>query len=242
MAVQVLEGRLGLRAIRVSAVRFQPERRKAARRAEAAGDPGPISAWRDDFNATFAGELPASDVDLLLGDMWIWGPQLCSARTGLNLHPALPTGPLGVMWFDAIWDLVAADAVESGVMIHRVTAAVDEGPVVAFARYNLRHGALAPLWAELPTGADRAELIDRERRLRRDSTHPLFVALRAAGLAREAPLVLETLRAMADGRFRLVDGEVLAPDGARLAMGVDLTPEVERVVRQGQNLAVGETH
>lgn len=217
--------------IRASAARFQPELRKAARAASAAGDEAPLWAWRDDYYASYRDRLPATDLDLLLGDMWIWGRRQCTERHGVNLHPALPTGPLGKMWFDVIWDLVAMDAAESGVMLHMVTPEVDEGPVVSTCRYSLRGPALDPLWALIPPGqVDRLALVDSQRRLKRESTHPLFHAIRAAGLARELPLMLETLRALGAGRLTLAGGLVRDAAGRELSGGLDLTDEVERGV------------
>lgn len=211
--------------LRASAVRFQPEIRQAAR---AAGDAATLDAWRDAFYAQEGSKLPPTDLDLLLGDMWIWGPAQCAARRGVNLHPSLPSGPLGKMWFDVVWDLIASQATESGVMLHRVTTAVDEGPVVSWCRYPLRSAALDPLWALLPQDpAERAALIARERALKRASTHPLFRALRAAGYARELPLILETVRAVGEGRLRLTAEGVEDRAGRALPGGLELSGAVE---------------
>lgn len=211
--------------LRASATRFRPETRQAAR---AAGDAATLDAWRDAFYAQEGSKLPPTDLDLLLGDMWIWGPAQCAARRGVNLHPSLPNGPLGKMWFDVVWDLIAAEATESGVMLHRVTTAVDEGPVVAWCRYPLRSPALDPLWALLPPDpAERAALIAQERALKRASAHPLFRALRAAGYARELPLILETVRAVGEGRLRLTAGGVEDAAGRALPGGLELSGAVE---------------
>ncbi len=211
--------------LRESAAGFEAARRKAAR---AADDQDALNAWRDAYYARVAPRLPQADLDLLLGDMWIWGPAECAARRGVNLHPSLPTGPLGKMWFDVVWDLVAVDAAESGVMLHRVTTAVDEGPVVAWCRYSLRGPELDPLWALLPADpAERADLIARERTVKRESAHPLFRALRAAGYARELPLILETVRAVGEGRLRLTAEGVEDDAGRALPGGLDLSAAVE---------------
>lgn len=215
----------GLPILRASAAGFRPEERRVAR---AAGDGAALDAWRDAFYAGLAPRLPAADLDLLLGAMWIWGPAQCAARRGVNLHPSLPSGPLGKMWFDVVWDLIASQATESGVMLHRVTTAVDEGPVVSWCRYPLRSAALDPLWALLPQDpAERAALIARERALKRASTHPLFRALRAAGYARELPLILETVRAVGEGRLRLTAEGVEDTAGRALPGGLELSGAVE---------------
>jgi hypothetical protein len=43
---------------------------------------------------------------------------------------------------------------------------------------------------------------------------------------RELPLVVESLRALADGRLRLENGQIFAGD-VRVVRGYDLTPEIE---------------
>jgi len=236
--------------VRTSAVRHDPAARKAARAAEAAGDGAPLAAWRDGYYAAHRDAWPATAIDFLLGDMWIWGPRQCAERRGVNLHPALPWGPLGKMWFDVVWDLVAAGPgtpaapAESGAMLHRVTVEVDEGPVVSFCRYAIATPDLAPLWAALPGGGDvdggsgaaaaRAAYIAAERAKKRETADPLFWAIRRRGVVREVPLMIETMRAIGAGRLRLVDaaggGGVVDGAGRAVAGGVDLTGEVDGVV------------
>lgn len=220
--------------LRVSAVRFRPAERKAARAAAEAGDEGPLWAWRDAWYATFRDELPPADLDLTLGDMWVWGGRQCAERRGVNLHPSLPDGPLGKIWYDVVWDLVAQQAELSGVMLHRVTPEVDRGPVVSWCAYSLRGPGLDELWAELPDCAEeRQALIESQRQLKRAADHPLFLALRAAGARREVPLMLATLAAVATGR--LVVTETLVEDAARrrLPGGIDLTDDVEALLAAG---------
>lgn len=232
-SVEAIETEFGIPVVRASAVRFRPEERRAARTAAAAGDEEPLWAWRDAFYASFRDRLPPTDLDLLLGDMWIWGRVQCAERRGLNLHPALPTGPLGKMWFEVIWDLVAAEADESGVMLHQVTPEVDRGPVATYCRYPLRGPELDPLWAQLPACLEeRLALINSQRLLKREASHPLFHALRRIGLAREMPLMLETVRAVAQQRLRLTPHGVVDGMGRPLPGGLDLTAEVERAVSE----------
>ncbi len=211
--------------VRASAIRFETEARKAAR---AAGDAAALWRWRDAFYASYRERLPETDLDLLLGSMWIWGARQCAERRGVNLHPSLPSGPLGKMWFDVIWDLIVQDAAESGVMLHRVTPEVDEGPVVSWCRYSLRDPELDALRASIPACLeDKLALINLQRVLKREATHPLFHAIRARGYARELPLMLETVRAVAEGRLRLARGGVYGADGEEIVGGLELTDEVE---------------
>jgi hypothetical protein len=230
-AVAEVEARYPFPVLRHSAVRFQPARRKAARAAAAAGDERDLWAWRDDWYGSFREGLPATDLDLTLGDLWVWGRRQCAERRGVNLHPALPDGPLGKLWYEVIWDLVVTGASHSGVMLHRITPVVDEGPVVSWCAFGLTGPGLDPMWNLLPgCDEDRRALVASQRLLRGEADHPLFLALRAAGVAREGALVLATLRALAEGRLALTVDGVSDGSGRLLPQGLDLTAEVEALL------------
>lgn len=217
--------------VRTSAVRHAPAQRKAARTAEAAGDPAPLHAWRDDYYAAHRDRLPTTALDFLLGDMWIWGPRECAERRGVNLHPALPWGPLGKMWFDVIWDLIEVRATESGAMLHRVIVEVDEGPVVGYCRYGIATPELAPLWDALPAAdVERAAYIAAERAKKRETADPLFWAIRRRGVVREVPLMVATMRAVGAGRVRLAGEGVVDAAGHDVAGGADLTADVDAAI------------
>jgi hypothetical protein len=233
-AVAALAATFDFPVLRVSAVRFRAAQRKAARAAAEAGNAEPLWAWRDDWYESFRGELLPADLDLTLGDMWVWGRRECAERHGVNLHPSLPDGPLGKIWYDVVWDLIAQQAELSGVMLHRVTPEVDRGPVVSWCAYRLHGPELDGLWRQLPDCLEeRVALIESQRLLKRAADHPLFLALRAAGLRREVPLMLATLGAVAAGRLVVTDTSALDAAGRPLPGGIDLTEEVERLVALG---------
>ena len=58
---------------------------------------------------------------------------------------------------------------------------------------------------------------------------PLFKAIRRLGAMRETPLLIETLRSLADGRVRIQDGRVVDEQGAQID-GICLDDEVERAL------------
>jgi hypothetical protein len=116
-------------------------------------------------------------------------------------------------------------------MLHRVTTDVDEGPVVSYCRYPLRGEGLDALWATLPADpVERAALVAAERGRKRDSDHALFRAIRQRGAAREVPLLLATMRAVAAGRLRLTGEGVRDEAGRPIDGGLDLTSDVEAAV------------
>jgi folate-dependent phosphoribosylglycinamide formyltransferase PurN len=230
-AIEKIQSAYDFALVRRSAARFERQARLVARAAADKGDDEPLWTWRERFYETYRAELPATQLDLLLGDLWVWSRPQCAERRGVNLHPALPGASIGKLWYEVIWDLVETDATESGVMLHRVTPEVDMGPVVSYCRYSIRTPELEALWSTLPVGPERAALIAEERSRRRDSDHPLFRALRAAGLRREVPLMLATVGAFADKRIRLTDAGVVDGRGELVAGGTDLSTEVEHRAR-----------
>ena len=174
----------------------------------------PWPELREDFDRTAIDLLSPYSVDIAVqaGYMLI-APLLCSEYLTLNIHPALPGGTIG-MWQQAVWDVIAGGLDEAGAMVHVSTDQVDEGPVLAIAKYPVRGQGFDSLWAEI-AGSDPHDL-------KKDPGEdlPLFRAIRNAGLLRERPLLIETLKAVAAGR--------IDPTGAGEV--ADLTPVVERAV------------
>jgi hypothetical protein len=167
------------------------------------------------------------DIAVQAGYM-LFAPLLCTEYLTLNLHPALPGGTVG-MWQQAIWDVITEDLDETGAMIHLSTEDVDEGPALSIARFSVRGDRFDPLWSEL-NGSNL-------NTLKKDPGEdlPLFKAIRTAGLSHEQPLLIETLKAVAQGRIDpLGSGEIL-----------DLTNEVESAIlveRQTSNVCTARRH
>ena len=175
----------------------------------------PWAGLRDSFDLAAANLLSAyrPDVAVNAGYMLI-APVLCRLYRMINVHPALPGGPVG-MWQDVIWELMGQGAVRSGAMVHLVTEDVDEGPVLSYCGFPVRGGAFDRAWVAVE-GRSAGELKQDPRR-----SMPLFRAIRETGLVRERPLLVETLRTIADGRVDLDAAE----RGEHPAL--DLTAEVE---------------
>ena len=194
-------------------------------RGEANGEPArkgqPLPRWRTDYDRAIADMLApyAFDVGMLAGYMLITTEPLFAYRPLLNLHPAAPGGPVGT-WQDVTWKLIEQQASESGVYVHLSTATLDGGPVVTYCTYPLRGATIDLLWR----GA--AGHAVEELRSASGESLPLFQEIRRRGAARELPLVVETLRALADSRLRIEDGRIMAGE-TKVVGGYDLTPEIE---------------
>jgi hypothetical protein len=139
-------------------------------------------------------------------------PVLCQHFIMVNLHPALPGGPIGMI-DQVIWELIRTRANESGVMIHVATEALDLGPVVAYCRFPLSGPKYENAWSEIGDRTVEELQVDPGEGL------SLFKAIRAAGVERERPLLVATLAAIGDGRIDL--------NSAGQGDALDLTAEIE---------------
>lgn len=202
--MDIVEGR-GIPLVALSSQRF---RREHGRR--------PWRELREPFDEAVMDLLQpySPDVSAAAGYMLI-APALCRHYRMLNLHPALPGGPIG-MWQGVIWDLIRDRAEETGVMINVVTEDVDGGPVVSYCRFSFEGDRFAAGWHGVA-----ARTVEEMKEAEGEDL-PLFREIREAGLERERPLLVETLAAVAEGRIDI--------DSARTEQALDLTAEIERLV------------
>jgi folate-dependent phosphoribosylglycinamide formyltransferase PurN len=197
---------------------------------EVARKGAPLPEWRRDYDREVMRLLEpyAFDLGMLAGYMLIFTEEPAQRWDLLNLHPAAPGGPKG-MWQDVIWELIRTRAETSGVMLHLATPELDEGPPVTYCIYPIRGADMEPLWNQVE-GHSVEEIQASE-----GEGNALFQEIRRRGVAREIPLVVETLRAFADGRVRIHDKQVVNASGERIE-GYDLTEVIERKL-SGEGLA-----
>ncbi len=215
--------RHGLPLVCLSTLRYRRER------GESRAKPGePLPQWRHDFDREVIRLLEPHPFDLgvLAGYMLIGTEVICKRYDLLNLHPAAPDGPPGT-WQEVIWWLMERGADHSGVRMHLATPELDTGPSLAYCRYSLRGPSFDEMWREAEQrGVAGIRAAEGEE-------NALFQEIRRQGVARELPLVLETLRAFASGRVRIHDKRVVDAQGQEIA-GYDLTEEIERIVARGE--------
>ena len=186
----------------------------------------PFSGLREEYDRQVMDLLSSfhPDICVLAGYMLIASGAMCRSYPLLNLHPALPDGPIGT-WQEVIWELVQSRAERTGAMIHLATEDVDRGPVVSNCTVPITGPSFAPLWEQL----GRQELGQPQTGQREES--PLFHLIRQAGYQREPYLLFETLRAVAEGQVTLKEGQVLDRDGKPLShtapKGLSLDREIE---------------
>jgi folate-dependent phosphoribosylglycinamide formyltransferase PurN len=185
---------------------------------------GPFSAHRDKFDEEVASLLLPyrSDIAILAGYMLIASTNLLSKYTMLNLHPALPDGPIGT-WQEAIWHLIEERSSESGGHIHVATQHLDKGPVITYYSFPLTGPIFDPLWREL--GNISLEQIKSSH----GESAPLFQAIRNEGVKRERSLLVETLRAISTGQIHVENG-IVTKEGASPSEGISMNHAINRTL------------
>ncbi|MDZ4247567.1 MAG: formyltransferase family protein, partial [Dehalococcoidia bacterium] len=172
------------------------------------------------------------NLSVLAGYMLIAGPELCQKYKMINLHPAAPGGPAGT-WQEVVWQLIESRAKSSGVMMHRVTPELDRGPVAGYCTYPITGGLFDRGWKEVD---DRG--IEEVKRLQGENNY-LFRLIRREGLAREFPLIVATIKALAEGSIK-VQGDGIVDAAGRVSGGYDLTGEIEAGLLEKPPLQTGE--
>ncbi len=176
-----------IKLIYLSARSFLPELRKQNK-----------EEWRIKYHRAILELLPEEvDFGILAGYMWITSTEFCNKLFLVNLHPALPGGPKGT-WQEVIWQLISARACETGVMMHKVTPALDEGPPISFVRFSIRTKKFIPLWEETEKVLLKKHLSGLKKEIGENCR--LFRKIREEGVKRELPLIIYTIKMLAEER------------------------------------------
>lgn len=171
-----------------------------------------------------------TQVVVLAGYMLIVSPLLCRTFLCLNLHPAVPGGPKGT-WQEVMWQIMEGDLKEAGGMMHLVTPELDAGPPVAYFHFPLTGPGFDPLWAEFAKKRQAKGLAEVQKE--EGEGEPLFARIREEELKREFPLILLTLKNLAEGRIRLTREGAEVNDKI-ISRGFDLTGQVEDYLIRGR--------
>jgi len=179
----------------------------------------PWEELREMFDEEAMKKLAGFDpkITIAAGYMLI-APLLCERFKMINVHPALPGGPIGT-WQEVTWELIDRKDKESGVMTNIATKEVDAGPVLSYCRYPVVGGELDWMWFR---AREEAAASIKEREGERNT---LFMALRELGLPRERPLLVETLKAIISGEINLNNPAVTGPIDLTMPVEMALAPD-----------------
>ena len=176
---------------------------------------------REEFDQEVLQRLERFEPDLciLAGYMLFTAAELCQRFKLINLHPAPPNGPIGT-WQEVIWQLIEQRAKEAGAQIQLATMDWDRGPVITYCTFPLTGPVFDPLWEQ----ADNRTIDELKSAYWEEL--PLFQRIRQEGLKRETPLLLETIRAFAQGKVKIAGQRVMDEEGQPLS-GRCLNDEIE---------------
>jgi phosphoribosylglycinamide formyltransferase-1 len=204
----------GIPVVSLSAVRFRPDLRKQDR-----------EAWRQAYHKEILDKIkdfPARVV-VLAGYMWVVSPEVCRQLSIINLHPAAPEGPAGT-WQEVIWQLMDQKTDKTGVMIHLVTPELDKGPAVTYCSFSIQGGAWDPLWKQFEHELQRSSIEEIKESF--GESQPLFARIRNEGVKRELPLIVQTIKSLAEGKISIKDSQLYDRAGSKLAGHYDLTDAI----------------
>ena len=202
---------------------FKPEMRRRGWE-----DPDILTKWRTEYSDEIIKMLTryTSDLNILAGYMQIVSKKMCDTLDMINLHPAVPGGPSGT-WQEVIWKLIESQSDKTGVMIHLVTERLDQGPPVTFCTFPIKGPLFDTLWGELYRALEIKDL----SLIKKDEgeKNRLFQEIRRQGFIRELPLLLQTIKAFADGKLRIEEKSVLSGDRV-LEGGLCLNKEIDAYI------------
>jgi folate-dependent phosphoribosylglycinamide formyltransferase PurN len=205
---------------------FSYQKFKARRDTPITSQGGTLPRWRLEYDREVLNRLlgfhPALCV--LAGYMLVVGEEMCQRYNMINLHPAAPGGPPGT-WQDVIWQLIEANAEQTGVMMHLVTPELDKGPPVTYCTFSIRGKPFDRYWDEIK--GQSLEVIKRGQ----GENNRLFQLIRQYGLAREFPLIISTIKTFSEGRLRITTEGKIADAEEKPIKGYNLTDEIDEQLR-----------
>lgn len=215
----------GIPLICLSSSGFEPELHRKAHECRET-----MAEWREKYHQEVMRMLEGHEAkfSVLAGYMLIVSPAMCRRFNLINLHPALPHGPAGT-WQEVVWQLIGMRADESGVMIHKVTPELDQGPTITYCLFGIGADKFSDLWRELDEKLERMPL--EEIIAREGEKNTLFQMIRQEGVKRERPLLFETIRGLSCRRFE-IKGNAAYVNGEESRDGICMNEEVERLISQ----------
>ena len=166
------------------------------------------------------------DIGVLAGYMLWVDDETCVTYNLINLHPALPDGPKGT-WQEVIWQLIANDEKEQGIMIHLCTKEWDRGAALTYCGFPIRGAGYDGLWNDMHDKL-KTKTLDRIKE-EEGENEPLFAMIRNNGAKRELPLIVSTIGQFSQNKMKMVSQRPYY-NGVPLDAPFDLSGEVDRSI------------
>jgi len=209
-----------------SSKKFKPESRLSGNT-----DKKALQEWRLRYDREIIGRIESFKPELIVlaGYMLIAGGEICRKFNMINLHPALPGGPIGT-WQEVIWQLIEGRADITGAMMHLVTENLDEGPPITYYSFPIKGGQFDERWKDLGNKLRNKTLLQIAQT--DGENNPLFALIREEGVRREIPLLYYTVRGFSNKKLKIENGKVVV-DGNVMREGYCLNEEIEKSLRNG---------
>jgi phosphoribosylglycinamide formyltransferase-1 len=167
-----------------------------------------MAEWRSAYGNAMRDAISRYSMDfgVLAGYMLILDPETCSKYDIINLHPALPNTYQGT-WEEIVRKVAESEDRTYGSMVHVCTPELDRGATVAYDEFPID-----------------------DLRSRFTSVDELASALRERQRSREVPLLMETVRMLADGEVSLRKGVLRDRDGRPISSAPNLAMNIDRSV------------
>ncbi len=167
-----------------------------------------LNAWRSAYGKAMREKIAEHPMDfgVLAGYMLILDPDTCSKYDIINLHPALPSTYQGT-WEEIVHRVAESDDKTYGSMVHVCTPELDRGATVAYDEFGID-----------------------DLRKRFFSKDELASALRERQRSREVPLLMETIKMLAEGRVTLAKGELKDAQGRIIGSAPNLADAIDRLL------------
>lgn len=148
---------------------------------------------------------------ILIGYMLQTTGWLCGRLSMINLHPDVP-GRFRGKWKDIVKRIIKEKVLSAGAMVHVVSRKLDRGHPITFTQISLDSFEYKELW-------------DNPKK-----ANWLAKKIRDDQYKRELPLIILTLKFLANGTIYFSKGEVCATERLRRGLkdGFDLTDQVEK--------------
>jgi phosphoribosylglycinamide formyltransferase-1 len=192
---------------------------------------GSKEEWRAAYGEMMRSLLESTPFDFgILAGYNLWMDRdSCSRYQMLNLYPSLPGGPLGTAQ-EVICQIITQRAGRHGVTIQLCSPELESGVPLSTCSFPIHTPEYKPLWEQLDTAIGRRnfETISKDQ----VESSALFQRIRHDASIREAPLIVHTIKLLAQGRVKIVNGRIHEED-TLMKNGIDLTEVIDQALASG---------
>jgi phosphoribosylglycinamide formyltransferase-1 len=169
------------------------------------------------------------DLGILAGyNLWV-DRDTCVRFNMLQLCPTLPNGPMGTAK-EAVWQIISQRAGRHGTMMLLCSPEQEEGIPLSCCSFPIQTPDYKPLWEQFDAAVGRRafETISKDE----VEASVLFQRIQSDARKRELPLLANTIKLLADGSVKIVNGRVHEEDRLR-KNAYDLTEVIDQAIANG---------